>query len=76
MDLLAPSYGLIAFQAGIVVAIMLLVAAWIMIAFSNRMDPMNKLVWLIVAFCLPIIGPIFSLIYLYRSAKHVRNHNF
>lgn len=69
MELLTPGFGLIIWQVVALLYIALLIASWIFILGSKVMTPTTKMIWLIGTFLFPIFGPVF----LFFSAKKIRN---
>lgn len=58
MELLTPGFGLIIFQALILVPIVLFLVAVFMLLMSSKIDPTKKIIWLVGITLVPVLGPI------------------
>ncbi|MBX2967900.1 MAG: PLDc N-terminal domain-containing protein [Cyclobacteriaceae bacterium] len=58
MELLTPGFGLIIFQALILVPIVLFLVAVFMLLMNSKIDPTKKIIWLVGITLVPVLGPI------------------
>ena len=57
MELVTPGLGLIFWQLIMMLTIGLFIVVW-MILISKRLEPNQKIVWLIGTLFLPVVGPL------------------
>jgi hypothetical protein len=58
MQILNLDYGLIIFQAFVLITILLFIISWTIILLTKWIEPTKKLIWLIGTSLLPIVGPV------------------
>ncbi len=67
MELLTPGTGLIIWQLLVFLAVLLFLVAWIIILVSKKLDPRERLSWMLGTLFLPIVGPVIFFFQLARA---------
>jgi hypothetical protein len=68
MELLTPGIGLIIWLLILTLAaFVLFLLSWILIFNNTKIDRTKKMIWLLVTFMLPVIGPVLFLTTLKKS---------
>ncbi|MCX2738396.1 PLDc N-terminal domain-containing protein [Pontibacter anaerobius] len=58
MELITPGIGLIFWQLMTILSIPCFMVAWLLVLFTNKLNPDQKIVWLVSTLFLPVIGPL------------------
>ena len=72
MDLLTPGLSLLMWQLAIGAVTGLAIISWIILLSTNKLDPRDRLSWLIGTLLLPILGPLLFLIKYTNSTKDLK----